>query len=552
MLRNFARSANSLSRTLNLPIALPWIAGSSIKRYHTYPDPDDKGVHTSAMAKELNFEKKILDKSGEGFVLDPKFKIMETFPGVPNGKKIEAGNAPKTMHTVLDSGLTVASQDKPGLMTSLAFMVGSGSSYEVQDGSSRDNTGVTQLLELTAFKSTSTRGTDDITNQIAQLGGMVQCITTRENMLYCVDVLRNNLEPALDILADAILRPVYTDDEVNDAKTVARLMVEEMPSDMLSRDAAQRAAYQGSPLGNSHFCPIERIDKLNAEHLRSFHKEFFVGPNCFITAAGVDHGEFVSLVKERFANMPVAKVGETRKSFQSRRAPSRYTGGLVTSERGLKEPFVKVAVSFEVGGWSDKDIIPKCVLNQLLGGGSSFSAGGPGKGMYTRLYTQVLSQYTFIESMEAFISLNEHLGMLGIDASCPPEYTPHAIRIIVDQLVNLAVEPVLAEELSRAKNMCKSMMLMQLESRVVLCEDIARQFVTYGHRKTPAEVCALIDSVTAEDLQRVADELIDYAPSVGCVGHDLSHVPSLKDINEFLQMYVKEARKIKQAKMNKR
>ena len=30
-----------------------------------------------------------------------------------------------------------------------------------------------------------------------------------------------------------------------------------------------------------------------------------------------------------------------------------------------------------------------CVLNTLMGGGGSFSAGGPGKGMYTRLYLQV-------------------------------------------------------------------------------------------------------------------------------------------------------------------
>lgn len=28
------------------------------------------------------------------------------------------------------------------------------------------------------------------------------------------------------------------------------------------------------------------------------------------------------------------------------------------------------------------------VLNTLLGGGGSFSAGGPGKGMYSRLYTR--------------------------------------------------------------------------------------------------------------------------------------------------------------------
>ena len=35
-------------------------------------------------------------------------------------------------------------------------------------------------------------------------------------------------------------------------------------------------------------------------------------------------------------------------------------------------------------GHQDPDFIPFCVLNMLMGGGGSFSAGGPGKGMYTR------------------------------------------------------------------------------------------------------------------------------------------------------------------------
>lgn len=40
----------------------------------------------------------------------------------------------------------------------------------------------------------------------------------------------------------------------------------------------------------------------------------------------------------------------------------------------------------------DPDFVATCVLNMMMGGGGSFSAGGPGKGMYTRLYTNVLNR----------------------------------------------------------------------------------------------------------------------------------------------------------------
>lgn len=43
--------------------------------------------------------------------------------------------------------------------------------------------------------------------------------------------------------------------------------------------------------------------------------------------------------------------------------------------------------------WKEEDFIPFAVLNMMMGGGGSFSAGGPGKGMFTRLYLNVLNRY---------------------------------------------------------------------------------------------------------------------------------------------------------------
>lgn len=42
--------------------------------------------------------------------------------------------------------------------------------------------------------------------------------------------------------------------------------------------------------------------------------------------------------------------------------------------------------------FQEDDFIPFAVLNMMMGGGGSFSAGGPGKGMFTRLYLNVLNR----------------------------------------------------------------------------------------------------------------------------------------------------------------
>lgn len=49
-------------------------------------------------------------------------------------------------------------------------------------------------------------------------------------------------------------------------------------------------------------------------------------------------------------------------------------------------------IGLEGTSYNDEDFIPLCVLNMIMGGGGSFSAGGPGKGMFARLYLNVLNK----------------------------------------------------------------------------------------------------------------------------------------------------------------
>lgn len=58
---------------------------------------------------------------------------------------------------------------------------------------------------------------------------------------------------------------------------------------------------------------------------------------------------------------------------------------------GLPE-LAHVIIGVEGTSFLDDDFIPLCVLNMMMGGGGSFSAGGPGKGMFTRLYLNVLNK----------------------------------------------------------------------------------------------------------------------------------------------------------------
>ena len=55
-----------------------------------------------------------------------------------------------------------------------------------------------------------------------------------------------------------------------------------------------------------------------------------------------------------------------------------------------------------------------------MGGGGSFSAGGPGKGMYSRLYLNVLNRYHWIYSATAYHHSYADTGLFCIHGSCHP------------------------------------------------------------------------------------------------------------------------------------
>lgn len=73
-----------------------------------------------------------------------------------------------------------------------------------------------------------------------------------------------------------------------------------------------------------------------------------------------------------------------------------------------------MALAFEVaGGWRDvKTATAVVVLQTLMGGGESFSAGGPGKGMYSRLYRNVLNKYVWARGCTAFHSVYNDTGLV--------------------------------------------------------------------------------------------------------------------------------------------
>lgn len=197
---------------------------------------------------------------------------------------------------------------------------------------------------------------------------------------------------------------------------------------------------------------------------------------------------------------------------------SHYTGGFL-SLPPLPPPanpslpdLTHIHLAFEALPISSQDIYALATLQTLLGGGGSFSAGGPGKGMYSRLYTNVLNQHGWVESCVSFNHSYTDSGLFGISASCTPKRAWQMLEVMCRELQNLTLETGFSSlqiaEVNRAKNQLRSSLLMNLESRMVELEDLGRQVQVHGRKVGVKEMCAKIDALTVKDLRRVAREVV--------------------------------------------
>ena len=96
---------------------------------------------------------------------------------------------------------------------------------------------------------------------------------------------------------------------------------------------------------------------------------------------------------------------------------------------------------------------------------------------------------------------------MSVYAATSPDQINDVIRLSVEEFGKLKSEPVVAAELQRAKDQLKVSIMLSLESTSARMSNLARQEIFFGRQFTLDEMLERINRVTAEDVQRMANEI---------------------------------------------
>lgn len=468
--------------------------------------------------------------------------LSEPIPGLPTiiYPKPSASRDAETKVTVLSNGLKVASEKKFGQYCIAGVAINSGSRLEECYPS-----GISHFIERSAFKSTNKyTSREHILEDLSHVGGTIDCQGSRDLMVYAVSVMNDHLERAVDLLGETVLRPQFTAEEVKETANRISFELQDMAFDPERKvqltEMIHRAAYGERTLGLPKICPEENLDAITPGQMFNFLKNHHTPDRMVLAGVGVDHDQLVEYAQKYFVDKPASWIVNPNLASEQPqsiiRNKSEYVGGMKVVEADLSNvsvgptPLPNLAhfqLGFEVCPHLDLDeFVVVCVMNMLMGGGGSFSAGGPGKGMFTRLFTNVLNQYHWVHSSAAHNSSYEDTGLFYIQSSSDPSQLRDLVDIVIREFNNIAHGPMYAAELARAKKQLISMLWLNLEIRPVVFEDIARQVLSTGYRRQPKQLIEKIEKVTEEDIKRVASKMLSTNPSVACLG-DVRNLPTL-------------------------
>ena len=414
--------------------------------------------------------------------------------------------------TTLDSGLRVATETMPGLQTaSVGVWVDVGARYEAPDVN-----GVAHMLEHMAFKGTVRRNAKEIAEAIENVGGHLNAYTSREHTAYYARILADDLELAVDLLADILQHSTFDEEELARERGVVLQeigQVQDTPDDLVF-DLFQETAFPGQALGRSILGPAEIVSAMPRTSLLDYMAHNYGPRRMVLAAAGkVEHERLVELGQRLFHELPEPAEAQVDQAH--------YEGGEKRDVRDLEQAHVMLGLP--AFSYLDEDFYALQVLSTALGGGMS-----------SRLFQEIREKRGLAYSVFSFASCYRDAGVLGIYAGTGEQETAELVPVVCEEFLKLIEAPG-EEELARARTQLKASLLMALESCSAQSEELARQLLIFGRRIPPQEMIAKIDAVDEAALRRAGRRLLaDGCPTLTAIG-PLGHLPDLDVVQRALR-----------------
>ncbi|MBR4978664.1 MAG: insulinase family protein [Bacteroidales bacterium] len=372
------------------------------------------------------------------------------------------------------------------------------------------HSGIAHFIEHTIFKGTKRRSASVINGYLDRLGGELNAFTTKEEIVFHATVLKEDLSKASDLLMELATCATFPEHEIETEKGV---VIDEIHSykDTPSEDIYDRfeeMLFEGHPLSGKILGTVASVKRITSDELRKFAAEKFVPEKmAFTVVADIDEEKMkkdvLKLAGKYFGTSQQAQTEED-----------------ASAEKGICQPtgegyFIPAAVPFDktlnkrnhqanciIGGlapslYQERERLATVLLCNILGGPATNSI----------LNSVLREKNGWVYAVECSYTQYSDTGMVAISLGCDKDNLDKCLNAITKEIAKLQNEPLSERRLKAAKKQLLGQLAISSDNGETQCLSMGKGLIAYGKVSGSKDNRALVDAITAEDVQRMAQTI---------------------------------------------
>lgn len=366
--------------------------------------------------------------------------------------------------------------------------------------------GISHFIEHMLFKGTARRSARRIMQEIEGVGGDMNAYTAEERTCYYATAAAEFFPRVCDVLCDIYLEPRFSKADIDRERGVIGeeiLMYRDEPSSHVQENL-NATYWPGHALGRPLTGTLESIESMGRDEFIRYRQTHYHAASTVVSVAGkVTHDEVIDRVSRALGALP---AGRKPAAKPSPTAPT--TPRLHVEARDVQQ--TQIAMALPAMSHHDDSRYAFHLLHIILGGNAS-----------SRLFQELREKRGVCYSVSSHPLTLEDSGVLNISLGLDRRNVARSLRLIFDQFDHLRSKPVGAAELRRAKEYAVGSSRMSLERASSQNMRIGSSLLVYGKIIDPGVAHERIRAVTAEEVRRIAEEVLDRSRlALALVGPD--------------------------------
>lgn len=280
-----------------------------------------------------------------------------------------------------------------------------------------DKAGLADMSGQLLQRGTTTKSKAELDEAVEFLGGSL--FTSSQSA--SVSSLKSNFPKLMELMAEVILRPALSSDELEKVRkqTISGIESNKDEPDAISNNVMKKLVY-GANHAFGEITTVKTVNAIKVDDVKNFIKTYWIPNNAYLIFVGdIDPANAKLLAEKNFGTW--AKGTFTQPVYEKPATPATTYVAIVDRPASVQS-VVAIATTVNLTKGSPSDI-PSNVMNNILGGGFS-----------GRLFANLREKHAFTYGAYSSISPSKQIGMFSAEASVRNEKTDSSIQEILNEL----------------------------------------------------------------------------------------------------------------------